>query len=210
MGVAATRTGVILVLTAMALGGNWLRAHEPAAGGPVDVAAVLPGSVLADEPMQAGFLDMLGARSVSFRSFQARDGATVWVFLGYFSRQKEGSQVHSPRHCYPGSGWSIVQAGKIDAPWGGQAPRLVVSDGTERRMVMYWYQTPAGIVDGALALKRHLTARVLSGRAPEVVFARVSTRVAGSEDAAAQRLQEFAGEVHEQLADLYAGREQTR
>jgi hypothetical protein len=77
-------------------------------------------------------------------------------------------------------------------------------------MVMYWYQTPTDIVDGALDLKRHLTARVLAGRAPEVVFARVSTRVGGSEEAAQQRVQQFAREVQHQVAALYAQRKETQ
>jgi EpsI family protein len=194
----------------MAAAGNWLRAHEATSPGTIDVARIAPGSVLANEPMDARFLDMLSAESVAFRSFQARDAGTVWVFLGYFARQKEGSQVHSPRHCYPGSGWSIQEAGKIDAPWGGQAPRLVVSDGTEKRLVMYWYQTPGGIVDSVLDLKLHLTGRVLAGQAPEVVFARVSTRLEGDDEAAFERVQGFAGEVHEQIAELYAERQTTR
>lgn len=210
MVVGATRIVVLLVLMAMAAAGNWLRAHEASSPGAIDVARILPGSVLANEPMDPRFLELLSAESVSFRTFQARDAATVWVFLGYFARQKEGSQVHSPRHCYPGSGWSIQEAGKIAAPWGGEAPRLVVSDGTERRLVMYWYQTPGGIVDSVLDLKLHLTGRVLSGRAPEVVFARVSTRLEGGENAAAERVQGFAREVHEQISELYAERQSDR
>ena len=160
--------------------------------------------------MDARFLELLSAESVSFRSFQARDAETVWVFLGYFARQKPGSQVHSPRHCYPGSGWGIESEGHVAAPWGGRTPSLVVSDGTERRMVMYWYQTPGSIVDGVFELKRHLTARVLSGKAPEVVFARVSTRAGGNPTAAAERLRSFAGSVEQQVSALYAERERAR
>jgi len=202
------------VLLAAAVGGNWLRAHEAGVAALIDVSRVhpesAPGSEVVDEPLDARFLDMLKAETVSFRSYEAVDGGMVWVFLGYFSQQKQGSQVHSPRHCYPGSGWSILEEGRAEAPWGADVARLIVGDGTEERLVMYWYQTPGSIVDGVFDLKRHLTARVLSGKAPEVVFARVSTRAGGNPTAAAERLRSFAGSVEQQVSALYAERERAR
>ena len=38
-------------------------------------------------------------------------GSVVWLFIGYFGTQHENSQIHSPKHCYPGAGWNILDEG---------------------------------------------------------------------------------------------------
>ncbi len=98
--------GVTLALAAGA--GNYLRFTAPPAasalglGGYRLVDAAGGTGVYEVEPIDTGFLDLLGAREVSFRTYREGTGQRVWVFMGYFDRQKEGSQVHSPKHCYPG------------------------------------------------------------------------------------------------------------
>jgi EpsI family protein len=68
-----------------------------------------------DEALEPQLFDALRAREVLYRTYEPDADEPVWVFAGYFDRQREGSQVHSPRHCYPGSGWNIERETRW--PW---------------------------------------------------------------------------------------------
>lgn len=196
------------VLSTMALAGLALRADAPSARGPFGLATVSIGSRAFDEPpLDVEFLDVLRAREVLFRTYDPDTAVPVWLFLGYFDRQKEGSQVHSPRHCYPGSGWNIEQELRVPAAWrGGGLPALVVNNGSQRRLVCFWYQTPLGIEDDVFRLKLALTRQALLRRPQDVVFASVSTPLDDGLEGATARAADMAGRVEREIARLYAER----
>jgi EpsI family protein len=200
---ATITAGVILFATAAA--GFALRAGAVRDRGPLGLADVRVGEAdFADESLDAEFLDVLRAREVLFRTYQPDADEPVWLFLGYFDRQKEGSQVHSPRHCYPGSGWNIEQEIEAPAPWrDGFLPALVVSNGIERRLVCFWYQTPFGVEGDAFRLKVALTRQALLRRPQDVVFASVSTPIDSGLDPALARAGAVALEVEHELVRLY-------
>jgi EpsI family protein len=128
----------------------------------------------------------------------------------YFDLQKEGSQVHSPKHCYPGSGWNIVEESTAAAPWGqGSVKTLVVSDGSQDRLVHYWFQTQDGSVDNVLDLKLHLTKNAAIRKPQDVVFVRVSTPLGEDRAAAANRLMSFSLGLKNKVEDLYRMRNET-
>ena len=195
------------VLVAAAGLGNYLRASSPPDPGPLPIASVLADTAAyAEEPIEQDFLDVLKAQSVVFRTYEPEN--PVWVFLGYFNRQKEGSQVHSPRHCYPGSGWSILEEGVSEPRWGDAGlTTLVVSDGRERRLVWYWFQTPGGILNDVFDLKLYLTRNAMLRRPQEVVFVRVSTALDGDRGGAVSRLGAYADRLHGDIAALYENRQ---
>jgi EpsI family protein len=206
------RTRAIIVasiaLTAIALAGHGIRASGPASDEPLGLARVVIGEgarPFVDEPLEADFLDLLRAREVLFRTYDPGADEPVWLFLGYFDRQKEGSQVHSPRHCYPGSGWNIEREMRLPAPWrAGDLPALVVDNGSERRLVCFWYQLPSGIVDDVFRLKVALTKQALMRKPQDVVFVSVSSPTGSGEEHAAQRVLAVAREVEAEIARLYS------
>ena len=177
-----------------------------------ELALGLAGVTVGERPyvetvLDADFRDVLRARETLFRTYDPGADEPVWVFLGYFDRQREGSQVHSPRHCYPGSGWNIVDERTVEAPWrSGRLPALVVDNGSERRLVCFWYQTPLSIESDVLQLKLALTRQSLLRRPQEVVFASVSAPVTNDVDRAARRAAEVAREVEHEIQRLYAQR----
>ena len=206
-----TRATIIasVVLTAAALAGHAIRAGEPDIDPSLGLDHVRVGGEGAyrayeDEPLDAEFLDVLRAREVLFRTYDPAADEPVWLFLGYFDRQKEGSQVHSPRHCYPGSGWNIERELQTPAPWrNGVLPALVVSNGAERRLVCFWYQTPTATVGDVFRLKLALTRRALLRRPQDVVFASVSTPLSTDLDRAVERTTTVAREVENEIARLF-------
>jgi EpsI family protein len=198
---------ILVSLAALAVAGNALRATEPRAGAGIRLAGISTpvAGPYAEETLDADFLDTLRARDVLYRTFIAADGEPVWLFLGYFDRQKEGSQVHSPRHCYPGSGWNIESEPRWESPWGGKRiGSLVVNDGVERRLVLYWYQMRSGSEADVLPLKIEMTKRALLRQAQEVVFVSISTPTGSDVPATMEQLAPLAREVHAEIDRLYA------
>jgi EpsI family protein len=90
-------------------------------------------------------LEVLGPGDFMERRFQEPDGNLPWVdlFLAYFPSQRAGETPHSPQHCLPGSGWNPERSDIITLPLPGHAPfpanRYIISQGDERRLVLYWF-----------------------------------------------------------------------
>ena len=116
-----------------------------------------------------------------------------WLFVGYFAQQRFGSQIHSPRHCYPGSGWNILSATKSER-MGGPGGELLIQREKLRRVVLYQYLTRGGATTSEMRLKAELTLGGLLGRPIDAAFIRYSTPVdpGESEAAALERLGRFA------------------
>jgi EpsI family protein len=163
-----------------------------------------------DEQLEAESLRLLGADATLFRTYRREGSLPVWLFLGYFGSQQERSQIHSPKHCYPGSGWNILREGPvdIDTPAGSlRAKRLVISDGIGKRIVVYWFSTPTGIVTDEFALKWYQTKRSLFGKPQVSTFVRFSTPVPEGEDesTAEESLLHFIESITNALESVLGG-----
>jgi EpsI family protein len=62
-----------------------------------------------------------------------------------FRSQRTGKAPHSPKNCLPGSGWVKISSGEIPIDVGRATPisvnRYVVAYGSQRSLVLYWYQS---------------------------------------------------------------------
>ena len=143
-----------------------------------------------DVQLEAESLMLLGADATLFRTYRREGAYPVWLFLGYFGSQQEHSQIHSPKNCYPGSGWNILSEGSvaIDVPAGVlRARKLVISDGIGKRIVVYWFSTPTGALTDEFALKWYQTKQSLFGKPQVSTFVRFSTPVpAGMDESAVE------------------------
>lgn len=195
-----------LSLSTMAFAGYALRASEARGGEAIGLSDVaVADREFTEQALDADFLDVLRAREVLFRTYDPDADQPVWLFLGYFDRQKEGSQVHSPRHCYPGAGWNIEEELAVPATWrDGVVHALVVNNGRERRLVCFWYQTPFAVLGDVFSLKLALTRQALLQRPQDVVFASVSTPFTGDMAPATERALAVAREVESEITRLYA------
>ena len=202
------RAVTVAALLLLGAAGNYLSFSAPPAADSLGIDGYrIRGGDFEVEPIDGRFLDLLGAREVSFRTYVSGGDDRVWVFLGYFDRQKEGSQVHSPKHCYPGSGWAIVAEADVVAPWGeGRVKRLRVSNGASERLVYYWFQTTDRVMNNVFVLKYYLTRQALLRHPQDVVFARVSTEVDSGTDTAEELLKEYSLSVERAISGLYDAR----
>ena len=207
------KIAAMVILLILGAAGNYLRFSEAPEAGPLGLDRVRlaqAGTGYREEPLDDGFLETLKAREVIFRTYETGAGDAVWLFMGYFDKQKEGSQVHSPKNCYPGSGWNIIEEQTVSAPWGkGSVHSLVVTDGFERRLVYYWFQTTGDYLAGVLPLKLYLTKNAVMRKPQDVVFIRISTIIGSSRRSAEERLLPYALGVRDEVETLYGIRNET-
>jgi EpsI family protein len=205
-GKKTTKISCCALLIIMALAGNYYHASGGKESEVLDLGELhlsIGGMEYRSVPMDDDFLGVLGADEVLFRIYDENTNNPVWMFLGYFRNQKEGSQVHSPKHCYPGSGWSIISEVKVDAPWGGgKIAALTVSNGTESRRVYYWFQTREYVLNNVFSLKWELIKNALLRKPTGVLFVRISTPITDVGDGD-RRLKHFSIRVEEEIRRLF-------
>jgi EpsI family protein len=109
-------------------------------------------------PKQIGLFTMTGSSALSEevlqelqvssyinREYRNNDGYQLSLYLGYYEEQKEGSMIHSPRNCMPGSGWNPVQSSVVPISISGagqsyKVNRILFQKGMDKILMHYWYQ----------------------------------------------------------------------
>lgn len=153
-----------------------------------------------DEQIEPEFLTILGADATMFRSYRNGDGRAVWLFIGYFKSQQENSQIHSPKHCYPGAGWNLAKEDDAALLIGDDtisSKHLVLSNGEEKQIVLYWFSTYSGVINDEFALKWHQMKNSLLRKPQSAAFIRFSAmvNVGDAEDATREDLVKFAESI---------------
>jgi len=152
-------------------------------------------------------INILGADKTLYRIYTGEAGNTIRLFIGYFSAQQENSQIHSPKHCYPGAGWNIIDDGEIKTTVEGtkrSVKYITISDGNEKRVVLYWFRTLNKIVANEFELKWVQMKNALLRRSQMAIFIRLSTDLKegqSKEDRLAE-LSSFAGKISLELSKL--------
>lgn len=191
---------VLLTGAAVAVGLT-LRSEPPTPGRSVafdDVPMVVGPWSGTDLSVSPETLEQLGSDALLLRSYRRDDEPPVWLYVDYHRVQRLGSTVHSPRICYPGSGWS-VQGTHVETlrEGGGEPTRwLSLRRGEERMLAVYWYESRWGASARETTLKLNIARSAMARRASDVVLIRVSTPVTGDDEAAAgARLRALIEEV---------------
>ncbi len=137
--------------------------------------------------------DVLQADTTTLRLYTTVGGERLWLFVGYFASQKYGSQIHSPRHCLPGSGWRIAMIEpyllRLSDGATHEVNRLVITDRDNRQLMLYWFETRGGSIRSEFGLKWDLMRNSLLLRPTDAAMIRLNTPFLGSEtvDQATQR-----------------------
>lgn len=94
-------------------------------------------------PPPDSVLRELRASDYVSRTYRRPDLA-VDLFIAFYSRQRAGQTMHSPKHCLPGSGWEIWDYATTDIPFGNKSVtvnKYSIQHAGDRRVVLYWYQS---------------------------------------------------------------------
>jgi EpsI family protein len=135
-------------------------------------------------------LDVLRADDILNRTYAEPGGHGANLFVAFFKTQRTGQAPHSPKNCLPGSGWvpSSSDIVAIDVP--GEAEpirvnRYVVSRGSEKSVVVYWYQSRNRVIASEYKAKIYLVLDSIRYHRSDTALVRVvvPVRQQGEEDA---------------------------
>lgn len=151
----------IIIIVLGGLAGNALRFTEKLPDRMADfseVPLIINNTYFGREyPISEATAEVLQASVSTDRIYTTEDGKLFQLFIAYFESQKYGSQIHSPKHCLPGSGWKIerIEPYKLILPDGDSRiiNYAVIRDRIRKAVMFYWYESRSGSIRGEYALK---------------------------------------------------------
>ena len=160
----------------------------------------------AEGDLSDGVISVLGLEDWLMRRYERDNGESVWFYVGYLGPWDVGKKrqaYHSPQFCYPAQGWDIIENSlqQIEVAGGREITinKLLVQNGLQRQLVLYWFQHGAKIAPegkGAdfkakLAWIVRLPFMVLGDQRTDRTLVRVSSSVGADVDAVLERQIEF-------------------
>ena len=104
----------------------------------------------------AAVLGVLKPTDYLYRQYKDFGGKTVSLYIGFHGGGKDGGEIHSPKHCLPGSGWFEVSSrrGVLVIPGDTiNLVRAVYKKGDSRELFIYWFQVRDRSISEEYSLK---------------------------------------------------------
>jgi EpsI family protein len=144
---------LLMLATALVLQAHSRGEYFPPRNSLSSLPSQIGGWTGTDDVIDQQTLDILGPGEFLMRDYEKAGPAEStqsppqpWInlYIAYFPSQKAGDTIHSPNHCLPGAGWvptsrEIVAISRADGS-SFPANRYVVGKGTDRELVLYWFQ----------------------------------------------------------------------
>lgn len=133
------------------------------------------------------------------RLYRGGDGRSVELYVGFHGGGEGGGEIHSPRHCLPGSGWleESRRVVRIDAGGAGvNVVEAVYRKGERREMFLYWFQVRERTVTSEYVLKGAQIVNSLRYGRRDASFIRVALPVGADTEAAAGAGERFVRDFY--------------
>ncbi len=160
------------------------------------------------DSLERVYLDALKMSDYYLGNFRRGDEPPINLYVAWYDSQRAGKSAHSPRSCLPGGGWRIddlqqVLLRDVQATSGPvMFNRALISYGSERQLVYYWFQQRGRNVTNEYAVKWYLFWDALTIGRTDGALVRITTVLQPGEDPAQgdRRLEEFAAQAVPRLA----------
>jgi EpsI family protein len=139
------------------------------------------------------------------RDYTGEGGRLASLYVGYYSTQRTGATYHSPLNCLPGSGWTLNDPKTVEVrPADGRAPfranSFVIEHGSDRMLMLYWYQGRGRAVASEYVDKVYTVFDSIRLRRSDGAMVRVLVPFSGSEGEAAEAAAQFAAHLAPNLS----------
>jgi len=119
------------------------------------------------------------------------------LYIGYFKSQREGKQIHSPRQCLPGAGFSLEGKEIIEIVMDNENTEkvpvnlFIMRKGNERQVFLWWYQGRGRIYASEYMNKCYQVIDAMKHRRTDGALVRVGMAVEGDVHTSQEILTEF-------------------
>src|SRR2546427_10690935 len=69
-----------------------------------------------ERPFQEQVVKAAGVSDYTNRIYFKPAGMPIQLYVGYYTSQRAGDTIHSPKNCLPGAGWDPVRSGYAAIP----------------------------------------------------------------------------------------------
>ncbi len=144
--------------------------------------------------------EVLRADDYLSRNYAAPDNRSASLYVGYYATQRNGATYHSPLNCLPGSGWTMNDPATIEIkPADGgasfEANRYIIENGSDRQLLVYWYQGRGRKVASEYWGKIYTVIDSAKRRRSDGAMVRIMLPVGNSEEAALESAKSLAAAV---------------
>jgi EpsI family protein len=163
-----------------------------------------------EQPIEQIYLDTLKLSDYIMVDYRdpASEPGYVNLYVAYYESQRKGASVHSPRSCIPGGGWRITDfsrrelAGVLPDGSALAVNRAIITRGSDRQLVYYWFQQRGRHLTNEYAVKWYLFWDALTRNRSDGALIRVTTVLEEGSDPRQgdEALAGFVRTVHPQLA----------
>lgn len=100
----------------------------------------------------ADVIKMLGVNDYIQYNYASDTGDRINLYVGYYRAVGVDGVYHSPKNCLPGGGWGINTAKTMPLSQGiegnsqSTVSEMVIRNGSEYQVVLYWYQNRGRII----------------------------------------------------------------
>jgi EpsI family protein len=132
-------------------------------------------------------LDVLKPTDYLSRQYVGTDGSKVELYMGYHDGGKDCGEIHSPKHCLPGSGWYEVSTVKREVAISDKRINLaqaVYEKGDVRKIFFYWFQVRGKTISDEYRLKATEIMNSLLHNRGDSTFIRISVSSESDENRA--------------------------
>ncbi len=159
-----------------------------------------------EAPLEGRIVEAAGVDDYVNRIYSRPGAVPVGMYVGYYSSQRTGDTIHSPRNCLPGTGWQPLRSGRLEVTLPGKGPMLVneylVAKGLERELVLYWYQARGRVVASEYSAKLWMVVDAITRNRTDAALVRLITPVPEGDAQARARALEFARLIYPHLREF--------
>ncbi len=154
-------------------------------------------TAVSEQKIEGRSMEILQVDDYFMRNYSNSEGKVIGLYVGYFKSQREGTGIHSPRQCLPGSGWvpvdtTIYRMAAPDVnPGAVPVNKFVMGKGLERQLYIFWYHGRGRIYASEYWNKLYLIWDGLTRQRTDGALVRVNNFITGDTEEALQTQSDF-------------------
>jgi EpsI family protein len=138
----------------------------------------------AEQVIDDSAINVLRVDDYIMRTYVNPKGESLGLYIGYYKRQTEGKQVHSPRQCLPGAGWNILDhrvfplSGDYAVGKKSEINYHLMGNNDQQQLYLWWYQGRGRIYANEYLNKLYLMWDSITKRRTDGALVRINMAVA--------------------------------